>query len=137
MNSTAFHRLVALLALAAVLLLAGCASEEGGGSPGAAPEPTPSLRATPRPAPVPSSPSVPPPASGPSVTVTGTVTDGVEAGCRILTDDKGGGSYLLLGGDRAVLAAGRKVEVTGAVVSGIMTTCQQGRPLRVISAKPA
>jgi hypothetical protein len=78
---------------------------------------------------------LPTPSPGPikggrTVTVSGTVEAGVEAGCLLL---KG---YLLLGGPRDVLAAGRSVSVTGRVVTGTLTTCQQGTPLHVDSVRP-
>jgi hypothetical protein len=113
---------LAAVALTA-LLLAGCASDDGGGGPpAAAPTPTPS-------APVTSAPAG-------KVQVTGRIEAGVEAGCKILVAD-GGGGYLLLGGPSGVLKEGARVEVEGTVETGLMTTCQQGRPFKVISAKPA
>jgi len=113
---------LAAVALTA-LLLAGCASDDsGGGPPAAAPTPTPS-------APVTSAPAG-------KVQVTGRIEAGVEAGCKLLVAD-GGGGYLLLGGPSGVLKEGARVEVEGTVETGLMTTCQQGRPFKVISAKPA
>ena len=53
----------------------------------------------------------------------------MEAGCLLLDD------YLLLGGPRDVLAAGREVTVTGRVEPGTVTTCQQGTPFVVESAE--
>ena len=106
-----------------VLLLAGCASDDGGGGPpAAAPTPTPS-------APVTSAPAG-------KVQVTGRIEAGVEAGCKLLVAD-GGGGYLLLGGPSGVLKEGARVQVEGTVEAGMITTCQQGRPLKVSSAKPA
>jgi len=113
---------LAAVALTA-LLLAGCASDDGGGGPpAAAPTPTPS-------APTPS-------AHTGKVQVTGRVEAGVEAGCKILVAD-GGGGYLLVGGPSDVLKEGARVQVEGTVEAGMITTCQQGRPLKVSSAKPA
>jgi hypothetical protein len=63
-------------------------------------------------------------------TLTGTVTAGVEHGCLLL------GDYLLVGGDRAVIRAGAHLTVTGRVVPDLVTTCQQGTPLVVTSARP-
>jgi hypothetical protein len=114
---------LAAVALTA-LLLAGCASDDGGGGPpAAAPTPTPS-------APVTSAPA------GKVERITGRIEAGVEAGCKLLVAD-GGGGYLLLGGPSGVLKEGARVEVEGTVETGLMTTCQQGRPFKVISAKPA
>ena len=57
------------------------------------------------------------------VTVAGTVTEGVESGCKMLQ------KYVLLGAD---VSAGDRVRVTGQVVD-VATTCQQGIPLQVTS----
>jgi hypothetical protein len=70
---------------------------------------------------------------GTSIRVRGTVSDGVEQGCRLLTSN--GVVYLLIwrGGN---LDSGREIEVQGTVQPHLMTTCQQGTPLvveRVIS----
>jgi hypothetical protein len=118
--------LLAALALSA-LLLAGCASDDGGGTPpAAAPStPAPSVRVPP----VPSRPG------GQVQRVVGRVEAGVEAGCKVLVAD-GGGGYLLIGGPAGVLTDGARVEVRGTVEEGLITTCQQGRPFKVISAKP-
>lgn len=69
--------------------------------------------------------------SGSPTTLTGTVSVGVEVGCLLID------GYLLIGGDRAVLREGARVTVTGRVDEGIMTTCQQGIPFVVSSARPA
>ena len=63
--------------------------------------------------------------AGRSVTVRGTVAPGIESGCLLL------GQYLLLGGPRDVLQAGRTVSVSGQPVPDQLTTCQQGIPFRV------
>ena len=69
------------------------------------------------------------------VTVTGTVIEGVEPNCLLLTG--GGRTYLLVGGDRAELRAGARVAVTGRVDRGLLSTCQQGEPLVVASIEAA
>jgi hypothetical protein len=62
--------------------------------------------------------------------VRGTVSDGVEPGCVLLTAaDKP--TYLLLGGDKAALTAGRTVTVWGTPQPGMMSTCMQGTPFQV------
>ena len=78
------------------------------------------------------------PAAGPgspttagTTTLTGTVTAGVEAGCVLLD------RYLLVGGPRELLRAGATVTVTGRVQPDLMTTCQQGTPFVVESARAA
>ncbi|RKR88510.1 hypothetical protein BDK92_2838 [Micromonospora pisi] len=64
-------------------------------------------------------------------TVTGVITQGVEPNCMLIDN------YLLIGGPREQLRAGARVTVTGRLQPGLMTTCQQGTPLVVESAKPA
>jgi hypothetical protein len=56
--------------------------------------------------------------------------EGVEAGCLLLRADDGK-SYLLVGGDRAVITGGGRLEVVGRPEPGLMTTCQQGDPFQV------
>lgn len=68
-------------------------------------------------------------------TLRGTVTEGVEQGCLLLASPDG--DYLLVGGDRSVLRPGSQVVVTGVVEPDLLTTCQQGMPLRVVSAERA
>ncbi|HEX6871704.1 MAG TPA: hypothetical protein VF163_11455 [Micromonosporaceae bacterium] len=55
---------------------------------------------------------------------------GVEVGCVLLKADSGT-LYLLLGGDRDMMGHGGRLEVSGTVDPGAMTTCQQGTPLLV------
>jgi hypothetical protein len=73
---------------------------------------------------------------GGPVTVTGTVAEGVEPGCLLLKADDGG-SFLLVGGERAELRPGRRLAVTGRVDRGLLSTCQQGEPLVVASIEAA
>jgi hypothetical protein len=68
-------------------------------------------------------------------TLSGTVSDGVEAGCLVLTTDEG--LFQLLGPGRAGLRAGMRVAVDGAVKSDLATTCQQGMPFVVSSYRRA
>jgi len=70
-----------------------------------------------------------------SIHVSGTVYAGVEPGCLLL-DASQSQPYLLIDGDPAVLRPGTRVEVVGMLVDNVMSTCQQGRPLSVISATP-
>jgi hypothetical protein len=65
------------------------------------------------------------------MTLTGTVQAGVEPNCVLLD------GYLLLGGPREQLRSGSRVTVTGRVQKDVMTTCQQGTPFMVETAKPA
>lgn len=63
-----------------------------------------------------------------TVRVRGTVTEGVEPGCRLLTHN--GGAYLLIW-RHGTLITGQEVEVEGTVQPDLVTTCQQGTPLVV------
>ena len=63
-----------------------------------------------------------------TVRVRGTLSDGVEQGCQLLTSQ--GVVYLLLWGDRTPPTE-TEIEVEGTVTYGLMTTCQQGTPLVV------
>jgi len=116
--------------LLAGLLVAGCAGsgdvgDGGGAGQGGAttvPPPTPTTRTEPT-------------RTGGPVTVVGTVAEGVEPGCLLL--EASGGSYLLVGGERAELRPGRRVAVTGRVDRGLLSTCQQGEPLVVASIAAA
>ncbi|MEU4402126.1 hypothetical protein ACIQH6_08385 [Micromonospora orduensis] len=110
------------------------------GQPTPEPSPSTAVPATPDPGvtttptapgrrPKPGGPTLPPPVG--ATTLTGTVTAGVEPNCVLLD------GYLLLGGPRDVLRAGAKVTVTGRVEAGVMTTCQQGTPFQVETARPA
>ena len=70
------------------------------------------------------------PDKGQVTTLRGTVAEGVEAGCFLLTAQDGK-QYLLLGGDRTVITAGGAIEVDAVLQPGLMTTCQQGIPASV------
>lgn len=151
-------RLRVLLALPAVggaLLLSGCGNatdQAAGGDPtSAAPTsatPTsaaPTTSAFPTPVPLPSTPtSVPtgtatkrpgppgiPIGSGRPITVDGIIESGVEPGCKVLT--AGSTMYLLLGSEDVPM--GVPVRVEGVLQPGVLSTCQQGTPLRATSVK--
>ena len=66
-----------------------------------------------------------------STTLTGTVTNGVEAGCLLLS------GYQLMGGPRDVLKSGKPVRVTGHPQPDLASYCQQGIPFVVERAEPA
>ena len=131
MNRTRLLRRLAGCLLAG-LLVAACADSGGDGGagqggattvPATAPTTAPGGRTEPT-------------RTGGPVTVTGTVTEGVEPGCLLLKAT-GGGQYLLVGGERAELRPGRRLAVTGRVDRGLLSTCQQGEPLVVASIEPA
>jgi len=78
---------------------------------------------------------LPPPGGGKAAagqSISGTVVEGVEAGCLLLSTPDG--DYLLLGGDRSVVRAGATLTVRGRADRSVMTTCQQGVPFKVVSA---
>jgi hypothetical protein len=64
------------------------------------------------------------------LTVTGTVTEGVEAGCRVLD------GYLLIGGPSDLLQPGARITVIGRIDPDVLSYCQQGTPLLVESVRP-
>lgn len=66
-----------------------------------------------------------------AITLTGTVTAGVEPNCLLLD------GYLLIGGPRDVIKPGARVSVVGRAEPDLMTTCQQGTPFRVENARVA
>lgn len=68
-------------------------------------------------------------ASAVPVTLTGTVTAGTEPGCLLLD------GYLLLGGPPDVLVPGQAVAVIGAPAPDAVTTCMEGIPFQVVSAR--
>jgi|GEM_PF-2560654 len=63
-----------------------------------------------------------------TVRVKGTVSDGVESGCTLLTSE--GVVYQLLWQEGTPFT-GTELEVEGTIQPDLMTTCQQGTPLVV------
>lgn len=135
-----------------LLLLAGCADTTGGSAtnqpsdaassePGTEPSSTDPSRDARRddtplipPSDRPTKPRSPEPRSA-SLTISGTVTAGVEPDCLLLK--AGGVDYLLLLPPNAPnTAAGATVTVVGQPRPGMMTTCQQGTPFMVTEVRP-
>ncbi|MET7423083.1 hypothetical protein [Dactylosporangium sp. NPDC005555] len=116
------------LVAACALALGGCAASPSPSSPSGAA----SVSASPSLSPVPSLSAVPSRAAS-GVSVSGEVVEGVEPGCLLLRTS--GTLYLLIGGDRAALQAGKRVTVTGSPQPGMMSTCQQGTPFQVTSVR--
>ncbi|MGC5018498.1 hypothetical protein [Micromonospora sp. DT47] len=143
---------MALAALVACAALSGCGGQ-GGDDRSAAPSPPEGSPVTTSPEPVdptasaPPAPTVAPPTALPptgrppsrpsrppgpgATTITGTVQPGVEPNCLLID------GYQLIGGPRDVLAPGARVTVTGRPQPDMMTTCQQGTPFVVESARRA
>jgi hypothetical protein len=131
----------------AMVLLAACAGTGGEDTPGqaAVPATTATAPSTSPPGGSSTPPSTAPPTSKPEVTepslpdqklmrLRGRIADGVEPGCVVLHAEGGMGTWLLLRTANLRLLDGR-VEVTGYHVTGLLTTCQQGRPFRVVSIR--
>jgi hypothetical protein len=114
----------AAVVLVVVGALTACSSTPGAEDPSPVPSSPSEPSATPAPTPTP---------TGTPIVVTGTVTEGVEQGCLVLIDD--GTTYLLLGAEDQ-LAPGAEMTVEGRLADDVMTTCQQGTPLRVESVRP-
>lgn len=68
-----------------------------------------------------------------AVTLTGTVTEGVERGCVVLADDAGTALASLLGFDTGAHPFGSVVTVTGRWARDRVSICQQGPLLEVQS----
>jgi hypothetical protein len=123
-----------LLAGAALLTACGNATVQPGSGPTApTSSPTP---ATPRPVPSGGGTFHPGPTGIPvgspkAVTIDGVIEAGVEPGCKVLT--AGNTRYLILGGGDVPM--GVPVRVEGTLQPGVLSTCQQGTPLRVTSVK--
>lgn len=73
-----------------------------------------------------------PPVAGQTETLTGVVSAGVEAGCRVLQTD--GGSFVLVG--TVTVPEGQPVSVRGVRRDDVMTTCQQGPAFEVQTVLP-
>jgi hypothetical protein len=71
--------------------------------------------------------------SGQAMSLTGLVTSGVEAGCRVLQTDQG--TFVLVG--TVPVADGTRVTVQGVRRDDLMTTCQQGPAFEVRTVTPA
>jgi hypothetical protein len=139
-------RSAAVLTLLALGLLGACARGTNGGEAAApagsdvvstAPESTgPGTTATPPPTESPSAPGGPVGSASPGdLTLTGQVEQGVEPGCLIMRS--GGKTYELTSVNHSVVYAGAVVVVTGHIVTGMMSHCQQGPIFQVTSARPA
>ncbi len=149
-SDMAKHRWFALVACLALALpaTAACATSAGtdrpGGSAGAQTDPAtgvPSETASPgnpggtkEPGEEDPGDMLDPEPPGIPKTLRGVPAEGVEDKCVVMTADDGN-VYQLLGGDRAVLLSGARVEVEVRIQKDLMTTCQQGTPALVQTAR--
>src|SRR5690349_11644824 len=107
-------------------LSAGCANNTAPIDAGGAPGP---VTASPTASPAPTVSAAPG-----EITLTGTVTAGVEPNCLLLKD--GTGDHLLITEDtklKSALQPGAEITVVGKSEPGLMTTCMQGKPFVVSS----
>ena len=148
MVTVRFRALSALVVAGAALLLAACGNATVQPGSGATGQPTagasssaPTSSPSSNPMPVPSSaggggtfrpgPTGIPVGSPKAVTIDGVIEAGVEPGCKVLT--AGNTKFLILGGNDVPM--GVPVRVEGTLQPGVLSTCQQGTPLRVTSVK--
>jgi hypothetical protein len=131
----------AAIAVTTVAVLTGCGVQVEGGSSAssaAAPLPTTSLPATSPPttsSPASGTPPSSTPAepvgtsSGPMLQLDGVAEQGVEPGCVVFRT--GGRQYLLLGA-KVRVPMEVPIRVRGVVLTGVLSYCQQGTPLKVV-----
>ena len=148
MVTVRFRALSALVVAGAALLLAACGNATVQPGSGATGQPTagasssaPTSSPSSNPMPVPSSaggggtfrpgPTGIPVGSPKAVTIDGVIEAGVEPGCKVLT--AWNTKFLILGGSDVPM--GVPVRVEGTLQPGVLSTCQQGTPLRVTSVK--
>jgi len=79
------------------------------------------------------SPAVSPPAPGKrvSVTVIGSIEEGVEQGCLVLTDEETGTVYSVTQDELPEIGPGTRVKVEGHIDPGMVSYCQQGEVIIV------
>ena len=65
-------------------------------------------------------------AAAETVTVTGTIHPGVEAGCWLIRADGTGTEYLLIGSPDALHVNGLHVQVAGEIKTDVVSYCMQG-----------
>ena len=122
-----------VLAVLALLSVSACGTASVDGAAGSSrPTTAPSAGPAATPTATTSGPVGPLGGRGRLVTVTGTVSAGVEKGCLMFSpeDDQPGGAWLLVGHTEG-LEDGQRVTLRGARLDVASTTCQQGTPFRV------
>ncbi|GAB3262891.1 hypothetical protein GCM10027425_27050 [Alteromonas gracilis] len=128
-------RVLSLVTLVVVLSSACGAAGSGGSDDGTASAEQPAAPSSSAPADELVPDPTLPPGKG-EATHTGTIAEGVEAGC-VLLEIGSGGPLLLVGPGVEAYAAGDRVTVRGTPQPDMMTTCQQGAPFAVTSVSPA
>lgn len=128
-------RVLSLVTLVVVLASACGASDSGGSEEGTASAEQPATPSSSASAELLTPEPTLPPSKG-EATYTGTIAEGVEAGC-VLLEVGSGGPLLLMGPAVSAYAAGDRVTVRGTPEPDMMTTCQQGSPFSVTSITPA
>ena len=139
MVTVRFRALSTLVVAGAAVLLAACGNATVQPGSGSTDQPTAGASSSaPNPRPVPSGggtfhpgPTGIPVGSPKAVTIDGVIEAGVEPGCKVLT--AGNTKFLILGGSDVPM--GVPVRVEGTLQPGVLSTCQQGTPLRVTSVK--
>jgi hypothetical protein len=127
-------RFVIAGAIFAAALLVGCAQVEPGGG---TVNPSASSSSSSPPTPIFQPSTEPAKTTQNEVTLTGTVEHlGVEGGCTVLRTDSNK-VYELKGGDPQVLKVGTHVSVKGKIRNDLVTICQVGPVLEVISSQVA
>jgi hypothetical protein len=141
-------RTAAALALIVLGLAGACAapgtSADGGSSAGAPATSGDTTSPSAPDSPLPTAGVITPPTASPGpvgsalpgdITLRGQVEAGVEPGCLIM--QSGGKTYELYSVDRSVVRPGANLVLTGHVVTGMMSHCQQGQIFQVTSARPS
>ncbi|MEN3359870.1 MAG: hypothetical protein V7637_3852 [Mycobacteriales bacterium] len=113
---------------AAVAVLTGCGAQTGDQTGGGAPPTTsPTVTTPPSGGPTATGPAGTP--SGPTLELDGTAAPGVEPGCTVFST--GGRRYLLVGA-KGTVPTEVPIRVRGVVLTGVLSYCQQGTPLKVL-----
>ncbi len=73
--------------------------------------------------------------AGKPLTLTGTVEEGVERGCLVMTDRATGKVYNLRGGGSSLVRAGAMLRLTGVTRTDLVSYCQQGAIFQVRTAE--
>jgi hypothetical protein len=134
MRSDRMRALGAVAAVAAALLLAGCAQGQGARAGGDAAGAPTSTAPGPTSPPTSTAPGRTATSSAGTLVVRGTLRQGVEPGCLLL-DTQDRHAYLLVDIDPAKARPGARVEVTGQPLDQLASFCGEGIALSVVSVR--